>query len=447
MDPITIALITVIILFTLILLGLHIGFALSVMSLVGVWLITGKSAVALSLLSSTAFDAIRDYVFAVLPLFVMMGAFMSNSGAAEDLYRAANMALRRVPGGVGVATVIANAVFAAVTGVSVASAAVFSKIAMPEMIRLNYRKRFAVGSVAGSSVLGMLIPPSVLMIVYGMLAEVSIGRLFIAGVLPGLVLAGIFSAGIIIMSIFRPELVGRVRGNQEAVAGADAAILQPPQFTTLDTLKKVFPVLVLIVLVLGGIWGGFFTPTEASAIGALGAMIVAYAKGMRMLGFKTSLLETAAGASSIMFLLIAAQMYSRMLTMSGLMQWMGELILGLSVAPIVIIFLFIVMLVLLGTILDSTSILLITVPLMAPIVAQMGYNLIWFGIVMIISVEMGLLTPPFGMVVFAVKASLGDSITVEEIFRGSFPFLVMMVVALLIIIAFPILSTWLPSLM
>lgn len=444
MEPVTVAVITVVLLFCLIIAGVHVGFSLALMSVVGIFWITGKFTVALSILSNTAFESVRDYIFAVLPLFILMGSFMSNSGVARDLYQTANYILRSLPGGMGIATVASNAVFAAVTGVSVASAAVFSRISMPEMLRLNYKKSFAVGAVAGSSVLGMLIPPSVLLIVYGVLSEVSIGKLFVAGIIPGILLAVVYSVGIILMSKLRPELVG----------GKDSArkfVFYPQSEGGVKgrarLVLNLVPVGVLMVLVIGGIWGGFFTPTEASAVGALGALILALAKGMRMEGFNESLLETALGTATIMLLLIAAQMYSRMLAMSGLIAYINDVFMGLSAPPIMVIILFVITLVVLGCILDSGSILLITTPLMAPIAAQMGFDLVWFGIVMVLATEMGLLTPPFGMVVYAVKATLGDTITVEEIFKGSFPYLLMMALTLAVIIAFPSLSTWLPSLM
>lgn len=442
MDPVIIGLITVAILFLLIIiLGVHIGFALSLMSVVGLWWLTGKVSVALNILGTTAFEAIRDYVFSVVPLFILMGTFMSESGSAEDLYNAAYILLKKIPGALGIATVIANAVFAAVTGVSVASAAVFSKISLPEMLRLRYNKLFALGTVAGSSVLGMLIPPSVLFIVYGMMTGEAIGKLFIAGILPGLLLAAIYSIGIILMVILWPELAGKKKCEEAANTQ------RSPKNSSLFIYLKTLPTLCLIILVLGGIWGGFFTPVEASAIGAMGAFTVAVFRGMRGQGLWKCLLETGASTCSILLLLISAQMYARMLTLSGLIGWMNDLVLNLGMSPLIVILLFIIILVLLGCILDSTSILLITIPLMVPVVQKLGFNLIWFGVVMVIATEMGLITPPFGMVVYAMKATLGEAVTIEEIFRGSVPFLLMMALALIIVIVYPPLSTWLPSLM
>jgi tripartite ATP-independent transporter DctM subunit len=279
------------------------------------------------------------------------------------------------------------------------------------------------------------------MIVFGMVAEVSIGKLFVAGVIPGLLLALIYSIGIVIMSLAKPELVGGFR--YSPIPATNSHKTQE----AISFMIKPLPVVALIIVVLGGIWGGFFTPTEASAIGALGALLLALSKGMGKKGVKESILETAATTSTILFLLIAAQMYSRMLTMSGVVNWIGNIVVNLQVSPYIILFLFIILWIILGCLLDSTSILLITVPLMAPIAKQLGFDLVWFGIVTIITVEMGLLTPPFGMVVFAVKATLGEMATIEEIFAGAIPFLFMMGIALVIVIAFPILSTWLPSLM
>lgn len=444
MSMITIAIISLICLFILILLGVHIGFSLSLMSFVGIWLMTGRMKVAISILATTSFEAIRDYSFAVIPLFVLMGCFMTQSGVAKDLFDAMNYNMKRLPGGLGIATVISNAVFAAVTGVSVASAAVFSRICLPEMSRHRYRPGFALGAVGGSSVLGMLIPPSLLMIVYGMISETSIGKLFLAGIIPGLILAGIYCIGIIGMSIAKPELAGREKNSMGKIVAKAVEDDDNTQF--LIVFLKALPIFVIVILVLGGIWGGFFTPTEASAVGALSTLILSVARGMRLKGLKKVLLESAGTTASILFLLISAQMYSRMLSMSGATVALGKTVQESSLGAGMVLFAICIILILLGCVLDSTSILLITVPLILPIAATFGWNLIWLGIVMIIVIEMGLLTPPFGMVVFAMKATIGEGVEVEEIFKGVIPFILMMIIAVIIIIAFPSLVTWLPNL-
>ncbi|MFH1089935.1 MAG: TRAP transporter large permease [Pseudomonadota bacterium] len=437
MDPLTVGIISVAVLMAAILLGFHIGISLATVSVLGIWVISGSFHTALNLLATTSYSAIMDYVFGVLPMFILMSSLANVSGASQELYDAANLIFARVRGGLGITTVIANAIFAAITGVSVASAAVFSKIAVPEMSRLGYNRSLALGTVAGSSVLGMLIPPSALMIIYGILTEEAIGRLFIAGIIPGLVLAGIYCIGIYLMVLIKPTLGGqRPETKKLGWNGLFKVILTP------------WAVIILVGLVLGGIYGGFFTPTEAGAVGAFGALLLALVK--RRLTVKIlwhTLMETGYVTASIFLLLISAQMYSRMLAISGLAAKSSEFITSLPLPPIAIVAMFVLVFLVLGCILDSTSILLITIPLMMPVLKALGYNMIWFAVVAVIAVEMGLLTPPFGMVVFAMKAVLVEEVTIEEIFRGSFPFLIMMLLALIVVIAFPPLSTWLPSLM
>jgi len=253
-----------------------------------------------------------------------------------------------------------------------------------------------------------------------------------------------YSILIVGMCMWKPEIGGRGAAQLAARAAAGGA---GDAAQALKVMVQALPVGFLVVLVLGGIWGGLFTPTEASAVGALGALLVGLMKKLSLKSIKTVLLETAATTSSILLLLIAAQMYSRMLAMSGLVAELGNAVATSGVASWVVMSLLVVLLLLLGCILDSVSILLLTVPLILPIAAKLGWDLIWLGVVMVIVTEMGLLTPPFGMVVFSVKATIGDAVRLEDIFRGSMPFLAVLVVFALIIIAFPILSTWLPSLM
>jgi tripartite ATP-independent transporter DctM subunit len=332
------------------------------------------------------------------------------------------------------ATVGANAVFAAVTGVSIASAAVFTKVAVPEMVRHGYSMRFAAGTVAGSSILGMLIPPSLLMIVYGVLAEVSIGSMFIAGVIPGIIIAIGFAVMIWIYAAFFPA---RIMTRQ-----TEPALSQRAMPAGEMALKSV-PIMALVVLILGGLYSGFFTPTEAGAVGAAGALMLALLR-RRLDGpkFWRVLRETGLVSAAILFLLIAAGLYSRMLSMAGVPQAIGDLVEQLGLGPYGFLALFVVIVLLMGMILDSTSILLIMVPIGAPIAQSMGFDLVHFGIVTIIAVEMGLLTPPFGISVFTVKATLADPrVSIETIFAGSMPFVAVMGMALLLIAALPWLAT------
>jgi C4-dicarboxylate transporter DctM subunit len=437
MDPIVIGVGSLAVVTALILLGMHIGVALAVTSFVGVYLIGGmRLSVPVSMLANTAYNAVADYVFAVIPLFVLMGLLAMAAGATRELFQAAKVMLGRTAGGVGIATVVANAVFAAVTGVSVASAAIFSRLAVPEMNRLRYDHRFSLGIVASSALLGMLIPPSVLMIIYALLTDQSIGALFAAGVAPGLLVAFALSLAIWAMVRLNPALGGEL--DTEA---AD-------QTGRLKTLISPWAIYLLIALVLGGIYGGIFTPTEAGAMGAIGAFAIYVARGRFKLGEVGGLLlETGRATSSIFFLFIAASLYSRMLAVSGVPVAAAQWVVALNLPPIAVVLAFVGVILAMGCFIDSVSILLLTMPIMVPVVQALGYDLVWFGIVAIVAVEIGLLTPPFGMVLFVMKASLPYKVDVSEIIMGSLPFIVVLLIVLAILIAFPAFTLALPRLL
>ena len=419
-----------------ILFGIHIGVALATSSLLVFYLLTGSADTVISLVNTTFYTAIRDYAFAVIPLFILMGILVSSAGLNQDIFSAANLFVRRLRGGLAIAVVIGNAVFAAVTGSSLASVAAFGRIAYTPMLERGYDKKFTLGSIAGSSVLGMLIPPSILFIVYGIITEVSIGKLVIAGIIPGIVLATVYSIGIIARVRLQPHLIKAPKGSDESITQEGWRVL-----------LKTIPVILLIMLVLGGIYAGLFTPTEAGAVGAFGALVIALMKRrLNRSTFTNALLQTGFATASIMFVLIAAQMYARVLALSGMIGTLEGFFAGLAMPPVVTLIIFLIVIVAMGSILDSTSILLIMVPIMLPIALSFGYDPIWLGVVVVIAVEMGLITPPFGMAVFGLKANVPDA-SLEEIFRGSIPFLLMMIIALAIIIAFPILSTWLVGFM
>ncbi|HBN30598.1 MAG TPA: C4-dicarboxylate ABC transporter permease, partial [Rhodobacteraceae bacterium] len=358
----------------------------------------------------------------------------SVTGMGRDAFDVANHMFRRVRGGLGIGTVGANAIFAAITGISIASAAVFTKIAVPEMMRHGYSSRFSVGVVAGSSVLGMLIPPSLLLILYGLLTEQSVGDLFIAGVIPGILLALIFGLGIYLMAVFRPKMLG-----PDLAATAN----ETPPLSLSQLVSKGLPIATLIGLVLGGIYGGFFTPIEAGAVGCAGAIVIGLAR--RTLGlrdFWDVLSDTGLVTASISFLIIAAQMYSRMLALSGVPAEFGNFIATADIGYWGVILAYVLLVILMGTVLDSSSIMLILVPLMLPVLVTMQVDLIWFGIVTIIAVEVGLLTPPFGISVFVIKSALDDpTITLTDIFIGAAPFALMMLIVLGLVLVFPVLAT------
>lgn len=416
--------------------GMHIGVALIVTSFLSVWLVKSPE-VAARFVAASANDAIRDYLFGVIPLFVLMGMLVSVSGVGRDTFDVFQWLMRRIRGGLGLATVAANAVFAAITGISIASASVFTKVAVPEMMRHGYTARFAVGVVAGSSVLGMLIPPSLLMIIYGVLAEESIGRMFMAGIIPGIVLALGFAVLIVGMAYLRPAMI--------MAQGAAADRIELPQESWGSAALKFVPILILITLVLGGLYGGFFTPTEAGAVGAAGALVIALAR--RRLSWAklwNVLVETGYVSVSVLFLIISAMLYSRMLALTGMPAAVTEGITHLGLGPWGFIGAYVAIVVALGCIIDSVSIMLIMLPIVLPIARSFGMDVVWFGVVTVVAVEIGLLTPPFGVSVYTVKSALNDSrITIRDIFAGAFPFVLVMAAVLLVLIVFPSLSTWL----
>ena len=434
MEDVTIGFALIGIMVGLIVFGLPIGLSLISTGAIGVWLIRENPELAFRFTALATYSGIQDYVFATIPLFVLMGLLVSISDIGKDTFEVGQAMLRRVRGGLGMATVGANAVFAAVTGVSIASAAVFTKVAVPEMVRHGYTMRFAAGTVAGSSILGMLIPPSLLMIVYGVLAEVSIGNMFIAGVIPGVIIALGFAVMIWVYASFFPARIMTRQTQPELTQRA---------MPTGEMVVKSVPIMALVVLILGGLYGGIFTPTEAGAVGAAGALILALLRGrLDLPKFWRVLRETGLVSAAILFLLIAAGLYSRMLSLAGVPQAIGEMVEHLGLGPYGFLTVFVVIILLMGMILDSTSILLIMVPIGAPIASAMGFDLIHFGIVTIIAVEMGLLTPPFGISVFTVKATLNDPrVSIETIFAGSMPFVAVMGLALLVIALVPWLAT------
>jgi len=435
MTGIEVGLFSVVAILVLIYAGMYVPVALGLVSFTAVWYLRGSLEAPTYLVTLAASNSLEDYIFGVIPLFVVMGLVVSHAGMGRDIYQVANQLLRKIRGGLGVATVAANAAFAAITGVSIASASVFTRVAVPEMMRFGYTPRFAVGVVAGSSVLGMLIPPSVMLIIYAIITEQSVAALFKAGIIPGIILALAYIIAIVVMATFFKKYVG---GQEKK--DIEAAALE--NFTGLQLLGKTAPLVILILLVLGGIYGGVFTPTEAGAVGALGALIVAILK--RALDRKMLwdiLVEAGHIVASILMLIVAATMYSRMLGISGLPNELGEWIAGANLGLYGILAIYVMVLIVLGTILDTTSIILIMVPLFLPVVVPYGVDLVWFGIITIVGAEIGLLTPPLGISCYVIKSTLHDDrITLYDIFAGAFPFAVIMLLVLILLIAFPQLS-------
>lgn len=425
------------ILIVLVVFGVHIGIALGVTSVLGVYLIFGDIDIALSLLGQTAYEAIRSHALAVIPLFVLMGEIISRSGAATDLYLICDRALGKLPGRLAAATVVGNTAFAAVSGVAIASAATFSRIAYPEMRRLGYAKGYALGVISGSACLGMLIPPSVLLIVWAILTEGSVGALFLGGVGPGVLLGVTFIAYCVIAAMRNPSLAPPTDKNHEAKLHE-----QDPRRHLIGGIGVMF----LIVVVLGGLWGGIFTPTEAAGFGVLGGGVVGWIKGMRGRDFMDAIYDAGRSTAPIMFLLIAGSMYARLLALSGGVNMIQDMFTDAELSIFMIILIMTIVWLILGALIDSISVILMTVPIFFPIAMAAGLNEIAFAIYGILIIEAGLLTPPVGLLVFTVKASVPDpTVTLSEVFLGSIPYWIMMLAVAVLILLVPEIASWLPG--
>jgi tripartite ATP-independent transporter DctM subunit len=436
MDEVTIGVLCLAASLVLIQTGMHIGIALMLLSFIGVWAIKGLT-IAGKLLSSSVATSIASDAFAVIPLFVLMGLFVSSTNMGRDTFDVAAHFMRRIRGGLGMATVAANAVFAACTGTTIASASVFTKVAVPEMIRHGHTTGFSVGVVAGSSVLGMLIPPSILMIIFGVIANVSIADLFKSGILPGVILALSFCGMIFLLGHFRP---GFVAADPKALSGDYKGPLDDMSGWVIA--GKFLPIVVLVGTVLGGIYGGFLTPTEAGGAGALAAFLIALVRGELTLRiFWNVALETGRVTAAICFLLMAAALYAQMLTLSGVPYAVGQWLQTAELPVMLILIGYLAVVIFLGCFLDSVSIMLIVLPFVIPVFDAFGMNLVWLGLISVIAIEIGLLTPPLGLAVFVVKANLDDQrITAWQIFMGTMPMTLTMVGVLALTVMFPWIS-------
>lgn len=431
MDPLQIGIVSVIAIVVLIYLGVYIPIALGVVSFVSIWLMRDNFDLAMNLLKIAISDSVMEYTFATVPLFTFMGLIVSKAGMGGDIYDVMNDVFRRVKGGIGMATVGANAVFAAVTGSSIASASVFSSVAVPQMLRYDYNPRFAVGVVAGSSVLGMIIPPSAMLIIYSLVAEQSVGDMFLAGVVPGLLLAVAYIGAIAFAGRFTPSFVG------------GKIIEEKRQLSSGVVLSKTLPLVVLVLLVLGGIYTGWLTPVEAGAAGAtMGLIIAMLRRRMTLSMFWETLIETGHITAAILFLITAASVYSRMLGLAGVPNMLGEVMNEHQLSIATIMFIYVLLMLFLGTLLDTASIILIVVPLFLPLIEPLGLSPVWFGIVTVVGAEIGLLTPPLGISCFVIKTTLNDErIALKDVFLGALPFALVMLGVLVLLIRYPWLST------
>lgn len=435
--------------------GFHVVAALGIAAVVCLFMVTGDWDIVFFMLGTTAHEALRSYVFAVVPLFMFMGEFIARSGAAADIFNALNRRLRAIPGGLGHATVIGNAIFGFVTGTSLAAATAFTRIAYPEMKRLGYDRLFAHGIIAGSACLGMLIPPSILMIVWGILTEQSIGALFIAGIIPGLLLAALQMIYILCVGIMNPAKVGRspraasalgadVTGSGSGSIPESAAVSSGVPSTTGSLLAIVG----VIALTLGGIWAGWFTPTEGAGVGAVLGLALGIAKGMRAPQIYDAVLAVGRTAVPIMILLFAAQLYSRVLAMSGVGVAVQDFFSDMGLGPYGTILVMIMIWFVMGMFIDSISIMLLTVPIFAPVATSLGFDPIHFAIIGILVIEAGILTPPFGLLVYGVKAASPEpNISLASLFRATTPYWILLLIEIGLVMMIPALATGLPQML
>lgn len=432
MDPITLAILIMILLFVLLAVGLPIGFAMGVTGFLGSSLLIDFDA-ALSLLGQTAFETPITYNLSIVPLFILMGYFASNSGLSAALFNACNTWLGYRRGGLGLATIGGCGAFAAVCGSSLATAATMTQVALPEMKRYNYADSLSTGAIAAGGTIGILIPPSVILVLYGILTESNIGELFLAGFIPGILLILVFMLTISVVTRINPEL--GPRGEKTTFREKMGAI------------KSVWGTVALFILVIGGIYTGIFSPEEAAGIGASGALLLALiARTMTWSIFTNCLMETVRTSAMIFTILIGAILFNNFLVLSAVPDAIGGWIEGLAVSKMAILVIILLIYLVLGCALDALAMILLTIPIFFPVIQKLGFDPIWFGIVIVMVVELGLITPPVGMNVFIIKG-MAQEIPLGRIYSGVMPFVISLILLIILIVMVPEIATWLPSTM
>lgn len=431
MERLEIGLFGVVVMLLAIVLRVPIAVAMGLTSFGGIWLMMGQMP-AIGITKAIPYEMIGDWNLSAVPMFLLMGYLASGAGLTAGLFNAARVFLNRVPGGLATASVASSALFASASGSSVATAAAFSRIAIPEMLKAGYAPSLATGSVAAAGTLGSLIPPSVLLIIYGLMMDVSIATLFLAAVMPG-ILSGVVFAGMITLRCWlNPALAPRLNETT-------------PWREKLALLRETWPLPLLIAGVLGGIFSGIFTATEAGAVGAFLAALISLSRGalsVRMM--RSALIDTAVSTAAIFIIVVAAALFSRFIALSTLPVWITGQFAGLD--TIWVIILICILYLVLGCFLESISIILLTVPVLAPLLSNLDINLIWFGVLAVKLLETGLITPPVGMNVYVIKSSLGSEISLGTIFRGVSWFILADAFTIALIVAFPIITLWLPGL-
>jgi C4-dicarboxylate transporter DctM subunit len=407
-----------------------VGMAMGLVGVTGFGYIVG-SGPALKMIGQTTMRTVTDYTFGVIPMFLLMGAFVTNSGMSRELFRTANTFVGHLRGGLGIATVAACGAFAAICGSSVATAATFSTVAYPEMRRYGYPQSFATGVIAAGGTLGAMLPPSTVLAVYGIITEQDIGKLFIAGILPGLLAISMYISTIVLLGIVRPGFLpaGKRISWSERLAA----------------LRDIWAPLVLFVFVIGGLYGGWFTPTEAGGMGAGGAFVIGVLSGrLSRADIRRSLLQATRTAAAVFTVLIGALLFGYFLTITQTPQKVTEFLTSLGLGRYGVLALIMLMYLVLGCLMDAMAMIILTIPIIFPVIMALGFDPIWFGIIIVMTVELGLIHPPVGMNVFVIKSVIPD-VSFTTIFIGVLPFILTDLIRLVILIAFPIIALWLPS--
>jgi tripartite ATP-independent transporter DctM subunit len=417
------------------LLRVPIAYCMTIVGVGGLTIVYPPEA-AFKFLTTGLFTYTSNFTLAALPLFILMGSLANNANLGRDAFDAAKAWFGRVPGGLGVATVYSSAIFGACSGSSLSAVAVFSKIAVPEMLRAGYSKRLSTGVVASAACLDALIPPSIVLVFYGVLTETSIGQLLVAGVVPGLLYAVIMATAITLYCRARPE------------AAPPAKALDVSWAARRETAKKLWAPAMLFLLVLGSIYAGWATPDEAAAVGVVGTLAVVWVrKELSWKAIKDSAVESAQVSAMIFLLLGAGSIFSTFLSATGVVSTVTSSVMALDL-PFWILMLSIVLLYLfLGCFLDAISMMVLTMPLVAPLIADADASMVWFGVIVTMMMAIGAITPPLGLNCFVMKGALGNLVELRDIFMGALPFVGLMLLTVLILIAFPQLSLWLPELM
>lgn len=418
-------------LFALMMLRVPVGIAMGTVGVLGFGYVIGDLGPALKILAQSPIRTATDAEFAVIPLFLLMGAFASSSGMSRELFRASNTFLGHFRGGLGIATIAASGGFAAICGSSVATAATFSKVAYPEMRQYGYPQSFATGVIAAGGSLGIMIPPSTVFAVYGLITEQDIGKLFIAGVVPGILAIAMYILTINIIALVRPGYLPKTPRHSWAERR--------------EALRDIWAVLLLFFFIIGGLYAGMFTATEAAGMGAAGAFIIAVLR--RKLSreeFMRSLIESLRTSASVFTILIGALIFGYFLTVTQVPQRLTEFLTDLGLGPYGVLVLILLMYLVLGCIMDAMAMIILTIPIVFPVIKALGFDPIWFGVIIVMTVELGLIHPPVGMNVFVIKSVIRD-VKLSTVFYGVMPFVVTDLIRLTILILFPILATWLPS--